>query len=57
MPFDFFSREFFDALVLIVFGLGVIAAAVRLYQDFTRPLPDDDGAFDDDDTRPHPPKT
>ena len=48
MPFEFFDRQFFDILIFVVFGLGVAAAAVRLYQDFTRPLDDTD-----DDTQPH----
>lgn len=55
-----FSREFFDALIWFVLVTGVIGAAVRLYQDFTRPLPPSgrsSGAADDDDTAPHPPQT
>lgn len=36
------TREFFDTLIIIVIVVGLIAAARRLYQDFTRPLPDDD---------------
>ncbi len=69
MYFEFFDRQFFDALVFIVFGVGVIAALFRIYQDFSRPLPpreDDpyqrssragegDTLTDIDDTRPHPP--
>ncbi|MEO1665703.1 MAG: hypothetical protein AAFU54_13790 [Chloroflexota bacterium] len=63
MQFDFLTREVFDVLIYIVFGLGVIAAAVRIYQDFTRPLPPPDGddersssAGVDHDTRPRPPR-
>ncbi|MEM6281432.1 MAG: hypothetical protein AAF787_04490 [Chloroflexota bacterium] len=62
MQFDFLTREVFDTLIFIVFGFGVIAAIVRLYQDFTRPLPPPDGddkrsssAGVEDDTRPRPP--
>jgi hypothetical protein len=36
------TREFFDTLIILVIVVGLIAAARRLYQDFTRPLPDDD---------------
>lgn len=47
MFFDFLNRQIFDALVLGVFGVGVLAAIFRLYQDFTRPLDEDE-----DDTQP-----
>ncbi len=40
-----FSREFFDLLIIIVVIVGSLAAALRLYQDFTR--------TDDDDTKPN----
>ncbi len=36
------SRQVFDLLIYIVIGVGLILAAIRLYQDFTRPLPDED---------------
>jgi len=69
MFFEFFDRQFFDALIFLVFGVGVLAAIFRIYQDFSRPLPppEDDpyqrsssaGAGDTtdelDDTRPNPP--
>lgn len=59
MPFELFDRQFFDILVLAVFGIGVIAAVIRLYQDFTRPLPPDprSNSADADDTQPRPPKS
>ncbi len=70
MFFEFFDRQFFDALIFIVFGVGVLAAIFRVYQDFSRPLPPendpykrersssaggDDTTTDLDDTRPNPP--
>lgn len=54
MLFDFLNRQIFDALVLIVFGIGVLAAAFRLYKDFTRPLDDEHDSADD--TQPRPPR-
>ncbi|MBK8020336.1 MAG: hypothetical protein IPK19_02650 [Chloroflexi bacterium] len=35
------TPEFFDTLVIVVIILGLAFAAVRLYADFTRPLPED----------------
>lgn len=35
------TPEFFDALVIGVIVVGLAAAAVRLYADFTRKLPSD----------------
>jgi hypothetical protein len=34
------TPEFFDTLIIIVIVIGLAAAAVRLYSDFTRPLPE-----------------
>ncbi len=36
---DFLTREIFDALILGTILIGLSLAAVRLYRDFTRPLP------------------
>jgi hypothetical protein len=36
---DFLTREVFDALIIGVIIVGVVLASVRLYRDFTRPLP------------------
>ena len=33
------TPEFFDTLIVVVILIGVALAAVRLYADFTRPLP------------------
>lgn len=57
MYFEFADRQFWDTLVLIVFALGAAAAAFRLYQDFTRPLPPrpTDPAHREGDTQPHVP--
>ncbi len=45
---DIFTRQVFDLLIVIVILLGLALAAVRLYDDFTRPLP----PRYDDDTQP-----
>lgn len=36
------TRELFDTLIIIVIVIGLALAALRLYQDFTRPLPPDE---------------
>ncbi|MEZ4668711.1 MAG: hypothetical protein R3E39_12435 [Anaerolineae bacterium] len=36
---QFMTREVFDTLIIIVIVIGLVAAARRLRQDFTRPLP------------------
>lgn len=33
------TPELFDALIIVVILIGLAMAAVRLYADFTRPLP------------------
>ncbi len=38
MP-SFLTREFFDTLIIVIVLIGAALAAVRIYQDFTRPLP------------------
>lgn len=38
---SFLTPEVFDALVIAVIVIGGAMAAVRLYRDFTRPLPPD----------------
>lgn len=60
MNLDFMTREVFDALIIAVIIIGLALAAVRLYDDFTRPLPDDEDelnlrpTWSDDDTQPNP---
>lgn len=60
MYFEFADRQFWDTLIFIVFGIGVAAAAYRIYRDFTRPLPPSRAdatrstSAGDDDTRPNP---
>lgn len=44
---DFMTREVFDALIIAVILIGTALAAVRIYRDFTRPLPEEE------DTRPN----
>ncbi|HEX2907349.1 MAG TPA: hypothetical protein VHO69_10845 [Phototrophicaceae bacterium] len=49
------SREFFDALIIVVILIGLALAIVRLYADFTRPLPSDnhdEPEWAKDDTQP-----
>jgi len=39
MNMDFLTPEFFDTLIIVVMIIGAALVAVRLYKDFTRPLP------------------
>ena len=41
-PLEFMTRDVFDALIIAVIIIGGAMAAVRLYRDFTRPLPQED---------------
>lgn len=50
---QFMTREIFDALIYVVIVVGAVAAARRLRQDFTRPLPR--AGWADDDTQPRKP--
>ncbi len=53
---QFMTREMFDLLIIVVIIIGLIAAAIRLRADLTRPLPPEPGwqTFDpDEDTRPN----
>ncbi|MEQ8672944.1 MAG: hypothetical protein RLP44_31285 [Aggregatilineales bacterium] len=43
MNFEFMTRGVFDSLIIAVILIGSALAFVRLYQDFTRPLPPLDG--------------
>jgi len=50
---QFMTREVFDLLIIGVIVIGLIAAALRIRADFTRPLPEDDEpAWAKDDTEP-----
>lgn len=40
------SRTVFDLLVYAVIVVGLILAAIRLYQDLTRPLPPEEDSQD-----------
>ncbi len=56
MRLDFLTPELFDALIVAVIILGLALAAVRLYDDLTRPLPASEPPVNpDDDTQPHEP--
>jgi hypothetical protein len=47
------TRETFDLIIIALIAVGLIAAALRLRADFTRPLPeDDDPVWAQDDTQP-----
>lgn len=39
LPFPFMTRAVFDTIILAVIIIGLALATVRLYRDFTRPLP------------------
>ncbi len=43
------TPDFFSTLVIVFIIIGLALAIVRLYADFTRPLPPDE----DEDTKPH----
>lgn len=45
----FLTPEFFDALVIAVIIIGAALASIRLYRDFTRPLPPEFPRRDYDD--------
>lgn len=53
---DFLTPQFFDLLIIVVIVVGLALAAVRLYADFTRPLPPRPPIAEpprsDDDTQP-----
>jgi hypothetical protein len=58
-PLTFMTREVFDLIVIVVIIIGLIAAALRLRADLTRPLPPERPQwqpFDPgDDTQPNKP--
>lgn len=45
------TPAFFDTLIVVIMVIGIALAAVRLYRDFTRPLPPGPDA-----PRPVPPR-
>ena len=51
MSLNSLTPEFFDTLIVVVIILGLALAVVRLYADFTRPLPSKPNS--DEDTRPN----
>ena len=51
---DFLTPQIFDILVIVVIILGVALAAVRLYDDLTRPLPPARSPLEED-TQPNLP--
>ena len=51
---QFLTPQVFDVLVVVVIILGGALAAVRLYDDLTRPLPPSEPPVNpDEDTQPH----
>lgn len=49
---NFLTPEFFDLLIMVVIMLGLALAGVRLYADFTRPLPPQQPHAPQDDEAP-----
>jgi hypothetical protein len=52
---QFMTRGIFDTLIIVVIIIGLILAARRLYDDFTRPLPPAPPS-PDEDTHPRRPQ-
>ncbi len=44
MYLEFMTRGVFDTLIIAVILIGGALAFIRLYRDFTRPLPPENGA-------------
>ena len=44
------TPEFFDALIIVTILIGLALAVVRLYADFTRPLPPERSQFEEKHT-------
>ncbi len=51
---QFMTRGVFDTIIIIVIVIGLVLAARRLYDDFTRPLPPESAP--DDETHPRRPE-
>ncbi|MBZ0275549.1 MAG: hypothetical protein K8I60_05365 [Anaerolineae bacterium] len=47
------TRGVFDGLIIAVIIIGLALVVVRLYADFTRPLPPDEPEHQEGDTRPN----
>jgi hypothetical protein len=52
---QFMTRGVFDTIIIVTIIVGLVLAARRLYQDFTRPLPPTPSS-PDDDTQPRRPQ-
>jgi hypothetical protein len=52
---QFMTRGIFDTAIIIIIIIGLVLAARRLYDDFTRPLPPTPSA-PDDETHPRRPR-
>jgi len=52
---QFMTRGIFDTLIIVMIIIGLILAARRLYDDFSRPLPPSSPS-PDDDTQPRRPQ-
>lgn len=50
---QFMTRGVFDGLIIAVIIIGLALVVVRLYADFTRPLPPDEPEHQEGDTRPN----
>lgn len=53
MRFEFMTRDIWEALILGVLIIGLTLVALRLYFDFSRPVPPD--TLDDAPAAPNPP--
>jgi hypothetical protein len=51
------TPQLFDTLIIVVILIGLALAFVRLYRDFTRPLPPESPAVLLDDTQPRRPRS
>ncbi len=50
---QYMTRGIFDGIILVVIIIGFALVVVRLYADFTRPLPPDEPDYEEGDTRPN----
>ena len=51
----FMTPDIFNGIIVAVIIIGLALVVVRLYADFTRPLPPDEPDYQEGDTRPNQP--
>ncbi|MCB9450893.1 MAG: hypothetical protein H6672_05605 [Anaerolineaceae bacterium] len=49
------TPDIFNGIIVAVIIIGLALVVVRLYADFTRPLPHDEPDYQEGDTRPNQP--